>query len=299
MIRRISRKTEYILIGLFAAILIAVLLLLWRSHNKSKPDALPPLTTTILKVGKADAIVIREGAHTMLIDCGEEDDGQEVIDFLTTRNIEKVDVLIITHYDKDHVGGADQLIEQIPVERILLPDYKGASTEYFDFVAAMKRANLTPEVLTDDVTFSFGSAEVLVSPSHLMDHEEATNAVAAGFDIDNNLSLITMMTHGQNRMLFTGDAEKERIREWCSSDNAKTCAFLKLPHHGVYNTALAELLETVKPQYSVICDSAKNPASADTLETLKLYGVDVLETKNGKITITSDGIDLYLKQKVK
>ncbi|MDO4555742.1 MAG: MBL fold metallo-hydrolase, partial [Lachnospiraceae bacterium] len=66
---------------------------------------LPILTVTILKVGKADAIMIQTEDKVMMIDTGEEDDKDKLAIFLKQENISKVDYLIITHFDKDHVGG--------------------------------------------------------------------------------------------------------------------------------------------------------------------------------------------------
>ncbi|MBQ4045665.1 MAG: MBL fold metallo-hydrolase, partial [Lachnospiraceae bacterium] len=90
------------------------------------------------------AIVIETDGHTMAIDAGEEDDGQEIVDFLKKRNISQLDYLLITHFDKDHVGGADTLISQIPAARVLIPDYEGTSTEYTDFLAALDQVKDYP-----------------------------------------------------------------------------------------------------------------------------------------------------------
>ena len=79
----------------------------------------------------------------------------------------------------------------------------------------------------------------------------------------------------------------------------KECGFLKVPHHGIYNTVLEELIKAIHPDYAVICSSEKHPAENATLELLKKYGVDVLETRHGDIPLVSDGQHLELHQKVK
>ena len=73
---------------------------------------------------------------------------------------------------------------------------------------------------------------------------------------------------------------------------------LKVPHHGVYNTALQELFETVEPECAVICSSNKNPADPQTIELLKKYNVHVFQTKDGNITVISDGTSLEMKQEL-
>ena len=259
----------------------------------SDAEKLEPLTVSVLKIGRADAIVLQTGENCLVIDAGEEDDGEELCEFLTKNGISRVNALIITHHDKDHVGGADTLIERFPVERIILPDYEGVVTDYFEFLDALKAKNLTAERIDKSVEFDFGTAHVLIeAPTEYP-------SVRDGVEIDNDCSLITTVTHGKNRLLFMGDAEKTRIRDWLASGTAQQCDFIKAPHHGVYNTALAELFEATRPKYAVICDSDKNPAETKTLELVKGYGTEIYETRFGRLTIISDGVNLELKQKTK
>lgn len=72
--------------------------------QKATGQNLEPLKVTIFRVGKADAIVLETGEHTMVIDAGEEEDGEEVLAYLEKQHISKIDTLLITHYDQDHVG---------------------------------------------------------------------------------------------------------------------------------------------------------------------------------------------------
>lgn len=283
-------KKQIIPVLLVCVALSVLAFFLFRQQEKS---SLASLTCTFLKVGKADAMVLQTSGHTMIIDTGEEDDGQELVEFLKNRNIAQVEVLIITHYDKDHVGGADTLLANIPVVRVLVPDYEGIGTEYTDFIKALADAGVTPERISEPLTFSFGETIVSVDPP--LSYEIPDGAV----EYDNNFSLVTTVTHGINRMYFTGDIEKDRIREILSGGDLSECVFLKVPHHGIYNTSLDELIRTLTPQYAVVCCSDKHPAEVETLQLMKKYGVDVLETRRGNITLISDGQHLELHQKVR
>lgn len=253
---------------------------------------LEPLKATLLKVGKADAIIIQCQNQTMVIDAGEEEDGEEVIEFLKNQGISQVDTLLITHFDQDHVGGADTLVETLPVGEVLLPDYEGNSTEYVDFMTALQEKEITPRRLRESVEFMLGEAEVLVEPP------TSYETLVEGAEMDNNFSLITTIVHGENRLLFTGDAEKQRLREWIQGETAVDCDFLKVPHHGVYNTALQELLDQTLPEYGVICSSNKNPGEVQTLELLKERNCSVFQTKDGNVTVISDGGCLEVHQKL-
>lgn len=250
---------------------------------------LTELKVTLLKVGKADAIVAQSGNETMVIDTGEEEDGEELTAFLKNQGISCVDALIITHYDKDHVGGADTLAEAFEIGRVILPDYQGSGTEYFDFMNAIEKKGIQPLYLTQATDLRLGDAYIKVEPPLSYEAEDAA-------ELDNNFSLITTIIHGENTLLFAGDAEKLRIREWLSDGNSHSCDFLKIPHHGVYSTALRELLDETSPQYAVICSSDKNPAQTQTVELLKQYNVRVFQTKDGDVTVISDGKQLELKQ---
>ncbi|MBQ8974532.1 MAG: MBL fold metallo-hydrolase [Oscillospiraceae bacterium] len=283
MVRKILRICAVILA---AATLIAVS----GCGGGDGGSATSALTATFLKVGKADAMVLQCGGEVMVIDTGEEDDGQELVSFLTDRGISSVDCLVITHYDKDHVGGADTLVRSVEIERIILPDYEGSSTEYADFMAAVTEKGYTPQRISQDASFSFGSAQVTVEPPQSY---EITNANS---EYDNNFSLVVKIDHGSNRLLFMGDAEKQRILSWIEQGKAEDCDFIKWPHHGVYNSALRELLESTTPEHAVITCSDKNPPDSDTLELLAEKGVDVLMTKDGDITLISDGEKLELHQ---
>ncbi len=273
-------------IGICAALAVLLAALLAGCGGKG---AMEPLTVTLLKVGRADAIVVRTDDRIMVIDAGEEEDGAEVVEFLRKNGVGRVDVLLITHFDKDHVGGADTVVEELSVGRVLLPDYEGEGTDYADFLDALAAKGISPERLAEPVRFSLGAAEVTVEPP-------ASYEAGSG-EVDNNFSLITTLVHGENRLVFVGDAEKRRIRQWLTDSRPEGCDFLKIPHHGVYNRGLEELIETLSPAYAAICDSEKNPADDATLELLAGHSVSALETKDGRITVVSDGARLEIHQK--
>ena len=248
------------------------------------------LTVTFLKAGKADAAVLTAGRETMVIDTGETDDSDDMISFLQKAGVSQIDVLIVTHFDKDHVGGAAELLAMFTVHRVIVPAYTADSEEYNAFTTMMDVFGITPEALTENAAFTLGVCEVLVEPP-------ADYTIAGtSDDADNELSLITTVTHGDVRLLFTGDAENGRLSEWLSGGNAQPCDLVKMPHHGVYGGMQKYLLETVLPKYAVICDSEKNPADEKTLALLAERGIAVFETKNGNVTAVSNGSTLTVTQ---
>ena len=243
----------------------------------------------VFKIGKADAILLMCGDKTMIIDCGEDEDGEEILSYLLDRGIEKVDVLLITHYDKDHVGGADYVVRENKVDQVILPAYVGTNSEYMDFMKALDQKKISRTEVTEPMEFSLGQASVTVEPpqSYVIPND--------GKEYDNDLSLITTVEFAGKRLVFAGDIEKQRISEWLAGGTVQKCDVLKVPHHGVYNKALGDLFEALQPSYAVICDSDKNPAEEKTMELIKNSGAECLETRNGDISIicSDAGIDVY------
>ena len=248
------------------------------------------LIVTILKIGKADAIILQNGDKAMVIDTGETEDGAEVVEFLQNAGITSLESMIITHYDKDHVGGACAVLDAFNVKRILIPDYEGTNQEYKSFTEKLKTYPVKAERLNEEVSFSFGDASVRVQPPASYEMPDPTK------EYDNNFSLLTWVEHGENRLFFTGDIEKGRIKQWLASETDTKCDFLKFPHHGVYNKALPAFLEAVQPEYTVICSSSKNPAEDKTLQLLESMGIETFETRNGNVTVISDGKDITISQ---
>ncbi len=271
---------------LYVVMMLVILVLSGCQTFKNNTEEI--LKITVLKVGRADAILIEKDRHVMVIDTGEEDDGEKIVEYLRKENIEKIDCLIISHYDKDHVGGADILLTDIEAEEIFLPDYPSNSTEYLDFMRVVKEKGYSLNCLSEDYAFTFCGCSVYI-------HTPLSYTFDASTDYDNNLSLIVSLTYGSQRFVFMGDAEKSRITEWLSQDPGKY-TFIKMPHHGVYNSALRRLLEETAVSYAVICDSKKNPAEEATLKLLDQYRVMTYETKNGNITVLSDGIRIEMHQ---
>ena len=105
------------------ALMLALLVVVFAAKFVGKSEEDPNLTITALSVGKADALVLQQGGHTVLIDTGEKDDGDKIVRFLKNQGIHAVDLLVITHFDKDHVGGAVNVLKHLDVNSILMPEY--------------------------------------------------------------------------------------------------------------------------------------------------------------------------------
>ena len=240
---------------------------------------------TILKAGQADAILMQTENNSIILDCGEKDDGDELAELLREKGISNVDYIFITHFDKDHVGGFPEVMANVTAGNIVVPDYIGNNDEYEAYLKTVKNMNLEITTLTEDTSFILDDVLFEISVPK-------KKAYAEG---DNDFSLVLSVTHGENTFLFAGDAETDRLPE-ILSEFGKKYDFLKTPHHGKHNKNTKRFINIVKPEYAVITDSEKNPASDKTVSLLQTAGAEIYSTKNGNIYVVSNGNEIKITQ---
>ncbi len=238
--------------------------------------------------GKADAVLLYTDSSAVLIDTGLSGFGEEILRYMKDKDIDSLDALIITHFDKDHVGGAGEIIRNIRTDQVLVSDEPKDSDEYEDFTAACTEAGIDPYIVFGSEQYCF----VLDEVSYCIDGPDKDNYS----DKDsNNSSLITSVVYKDIRMLFAGDAQDERITEYLSAyDNS--CDLLKVPYHGRWQETLPDLMETLKPSYAVICCSDTEGADQETVSLLTSYHTETYLTKDGGIFINTNGDTIRVTQ---
>ncbi len=239
-------------------------------------------------LGKADSFAIVTGEGTVLIDCGESGQGDIILEWLKQQGIDRIDTLIITHFDKDHVGGAAKVLKKIPVSRVLQSNSPKDSKEYRKYLSALALAGLEAETVREELSFTLGDAAFTVYPPERESYAK---------DPSNNSSLVTAMRHGECSFLFTGDAESARLQELVE-EKLGQFDFLQVPHHGVWQTQLISLLNMVQPEAAVITSSEKEPEDQATVSLLEKYAGQILLTREGEVDILSDGSSLSVCQEI-
>lgn len=233
--------------------------------------------------GKADAFLLYNSAGAVLIDTGEAGFGKTVLAKLEELGIDRLSCLIITHFDKDHVGGAKKILNSIPVDLVLQSNCpKSGADAYENYLQALEKQGIEPVTVRADTELRLGDAVLLVNPPARETYPDSAS---------NNSSLILTVTHGSNRLLFLGDAEDLRLTEFLQTEPGHF-DLVKLPHHGRWHGVFPTLLEQITPRYAVLTASEDEPEDERTLTLLAEQGVQALQTRYGAFAVVSDGASI-------
>ncbi len=270
-----------ILIGLLFVFLLVVVLLV--STNIKSTD----FNIYFFAAGKADSFIITKDDSVILIDTGEKDLYEDIDIYLKEHNISKIDYLIITHFDKDHVGSAGEVIKNYKVDNVLQSNYPKDSKVYTKYLEALNSKNITPITVRDNMNFTISDISFDIIPP-----------VKEVYEIDpsNNSSLITSITYKDTSYLFAGDIEKDRLEEF-NDNNTRVYDFIKMPHHGDYDEGIEELITTIKPKYAVITSSVEEKESKKVVKLLNNNGVKTYYTRIGSVSLDSDGTKIFINYK--
>ncbi len=252
------------------------------------PEVTGNVTITTWKLGKADSFVIQTENSVTVVDAGLQGDGKTVQKFLEAQNIDTIDNLIITHYDKDHVGGATRLVNRMKINNIYVPDYIGTADEYADFMAKVEEVGQTLTKMEAGTGTSWTADDAAF-------YLYAAQQTYYSADEENDFSIVLYMQHGENTFLFTGDAEKARQQEIMAYGFGEV-DFLKFPYHGHYLSTTESFLDYFNPSVTVVTCSKSEDADPSTYETLEKRGVEAYYTKDGDVTVVSDGTTLTCTQ---
>lgn len=244
-----------------------------------------------LDVDQGDSTLIQTEGHNVLMDTGNNNQGEKVVSYLKERGVERLDYLIFTHPDADHIGGGDNVLEAVDVETVLMPDIANDTMTYDEVIEDIEAYHV--EVMHPQVgdVFELGDAQFTVlCPEEELVSEDDMNGSSVGIKL----------VHGKNSFVMCGDAEEE-------SEQAMVARFgksleadvLKCGHHGSSTATSDIFLKTVNPTWAVISCGKDNSYGHPHREVLsKLEDDDILVYRTdelGTITAVSDGADITWK----
>lgn len=243
-----------------------------------------------LDVGQADSTLIINNNQTMLIDAGNNEDGNLIVEFIKSLGIEKIDYLVGTHAHEDHIGGMDDIINNFNIGTVYLPytTEKTTTTKTFEDVLdslIAKNLSITTANIGDKFTLGNTNCEIMY-----VDNSEPEDT--------NDQSICIRLEFKNESFLFMGDAsgKVEKARNWPQTN------VLKVAHHGSKTSTSKEFLKQVKPQIAIISvgkdNSYKHP-SEQVLERLESIKAKIYKTDElGTILLISDG-DSNTVEKIK
>jgi competence protein ComEC len=278
---RKNKEVVIILVFLFVSNIFAWLVV----YNLSQPQF---LEVTFFDVGQGDSIFIETPKrHQILIDGGPdltvlEKLGKEMPFYDRT-----IDLIILTHPEKDHLGGLFEVLKRYKVENILWTGVIRDTAEFKEWQRLIKKEKVNIFIAQAGQKIKLQRSDIyILFPFENLEGKEFKNS--------NNTSIIAKLVFGQNSFLFTGDIYKSiekkllgLVKQQLDSD------ILKVAHHGSKTSSDSEFIKKVSPEFAVIqCgkDNSYGHPHPETLETLRKYGIKIFRTDlDGDIKIISNG----------
>ena len=248
------------------------------------------LTVCVLDVGQGDAVLVCCAGETLLVDAGPNAAEYHLLAELRAMGIRRLDAMVLTHPDEDHIGGADVILEAIPVEKIYLPALEGEDETFSRFLEAVALSGAAISVAGAGERFELGAAEVhFLAPLSLQ-------------GASNDSSAVLRISCGKTAVLLMGDAEAaaEELLLQRYSAECLSADLLKAGHHGASTSTSDALLDAVSPRFvAVSCgygNTFGHPARR-VVDALAARGIAVGRTdREGTLIYCSDGKRLWRKQ---
>ena len=262
--RRTGRR-KYALASVLTALTLVLTVRLGEARFRSDLDAL------VLDVGQGQSVALASGGAFALVDCGSanswKDPGETAARQLAAMGCKRLDFLLLTHYDKDHVSGVTGLLERLEVGTLLVPEAEDGAGLQTVVLSAAGEHGATVRFVTAEERLDFGRGTLTVYPP-----------LGNGGDNDRGLSVLA--SAGENDFLITGDMDAATEKKLLETYDLPDVEALVAGHHGSKYACSQALLEAVRPEtacVSVGSNSYGHPAD-ETLLRLARRGCEIYRT---------------------
>lgn len=242
-----------------------------------------PFAFHVLNIGKADALLLTCEGSAMLVDCGRNDDGEQVARYIKKRGIAHLDYAVGTHPDSDHIGGFPALLRELSVNCYLEPPTLKPEKQSFEQQAmdrVLEERNILRKTMQAGDRFALGPAKVeVLSPRELSEE-------------DNDNSLVLRVVYGETSFLLMGDAEQKAEQTLIASKQELSADVLKIGHHGSKTSTSERFLRAVSPEWAAVSayPDWSNLPNDETLRRLDTHRIKTVRTDtDGVLIFGSDG----------
>lgn len=244
-----------------------------------------------IDVGQGDSVLVESNGEYMLVDAGEENMGDVVVDYLNKLGVEYIKYIVATHPHSDHIGGMDDVINNFKVENIIMPDVTTNTRSFENMLDAVENNNVNAIKSEAGNRFTLGNFECnILGPLTISE------------DMNNN-SVVIKLVCGDDKILLTGDCSKNEEYEILDSGADLSADLLKTGHHGSSTSNTEKFIKSVNPSAAVISCGKNNDYGHPHKDVVTLFnklgiemyrtdelGTVVAECKENGIEISSNGV---------
>ena len=263
---RKAGRRRYLTAAALAAVTLLAAVQLGKARYRHDLDIL------VLDVGQGQSVVLSSGGNYALVDCGSgsgwRDPGGTAARQLLTMGCKRLDWLVLTHYDQDHVSGVTGLLARLRVDKLLVPRPEDDAGLQAVVLAAARERGTEVRFITEAEALTFGGGTLSVFPP------------VDGGEEDNNRGLTVLASAGERNFLITGDMNSAAEARLLETYDLPELEALVAGHHGSKYASSQALLEALAPEtacISVGSNSYGHPAE-ETLLRLARQGCAVYRT---------------------
>lgn len=253
------------------------------THNSSAlVEKEGKLRVIYLDVGQgASQLLISPSGKSMLIDGGDNDQEGEMVNYLRRYGVHRLDLVIGTHPDSDHIGGLDAVIESLDIGEIYMPKIWSNTKTFESLLQSIRSKGLKVKTAKGGLNLNWDEAIEVKMLAPLQQGED-----------NNNMSAVLKVTYGDHSFLFTGDAEMKSEKAMLAANADLEADVLLVGHHGSKSSTTQSFLNEVNPEVAVI-QVGDNSYGHPTQTVLRRLGSEQVEIYrndlDGTIEIVSDG----------
>lgn len=235
-----------------------------------------------INVGQGDSILIQSpNGKAMLIDGGIKGEGDNVVAYIREQGVSKLDYVVATHPDADHIGGLISVLNSISIENFIDSGKVHTSQTYEQMITLIGDKNISYIVPT-------------IGQQIALDDEldiTVLNADESASD-NNEASIVLKVSYGDISFLLTGDAGIEMEEQMMTTQNVQA-TILKAGHHGSNTSSSPSFIEAVQPEATILSygqDNKYGHPHFEVIEILRAVGSKIYGTAEvGHIVVTTDG----------